>query len=179
MLASLVIVALVIMFFRVIYAPNRDVNLQLNVQKNNLRMEKEALEQFTQALSQKTLKSEATNTYDRLSMKLEILKGIKKPLTKETSVLLATLTGKPFLRGVVVKEMNDLPVKEEAGLRKAGFSIVAQGSFPNILRYIARMEQLPVLMTIDDVSLKSVSLTSKELELELYGTLLSIGEQGT
>lgn len=176
LLGALVIVGILIMFVRVVYGPKKDFNAGIKVKRDALKAEKESLEQLTKVLTEKMAKTESTNTFDRLSTKLEILKGEKEPLAKETSALLAHITGKPFLKGVVLKEVSDQSPKTLGGYKSAAFFLNAEGSFSNIVRYMERVEQLPALLTIDDVSLQSITVKSKQLSAELTGTLFALGD---
>lgn len=175
-LSLVMIMALFGMFFRVIYFPKRAANVQLNSQITSLRLERDALQKFTEALAFKLKESPQREPPKQLASKIRILKGEAKPLTKVTSDLLTHLTAPAFLRGLLVREMSDLPAKQEIGYQKAGFFINAEGTFDGITKYLERMDAMPVLLTIDNVSMKATAPKAARVSAEISGTLFSLGE---
>lgn len=176
LLGIVAILAVVVMFFRVIYLPKRDAARQRKTQIQNLTLEKEALKKFTEALVQATQKSLSQKAREQKGVadvptKIRVLRGELPPVADKTAPLLALLTSPRFTQGITVRSMSDLPPKKENNYEKSSFFINVQGSFPQVLRYVERIEEVPALTMIDNVSLKTIDTKGTEVELELNGTL--------
>ena len=177
LLAGLVMLAIFVMFVRVIYSPKKDEVTRLKSQVKNLKMEKDALNKFTQALRETALKEQLQVAKELPSIKVQVLKGDVKSVAKETAALLSLVTSQPFLKGILVKEMSDLSPKQEKGYKKADFFINAQGSFRNMIDYLDRIRKLPVLLVLENIDLKVVDEKAARVELELNGALFQVEER--
>lgn len=174
LLGVAVILVLLAMYFRVLYSPKQLSNVQLKTQVENLKLEKEALEKFTEVLKQKI--PETKTAFDSpLLTKIQILKGEQEPVTRETSDLLTYITSQDFLKGIRIREMSDLAVKKQEGYQRQNFFIQMEGSFTNITRYLEKMEAMPALMTIDNILVKTETPKAARVELELNGSLFALG----
>lgn len=178
-LGFLVIIALFVMFLRVLYFPKRGEAQGFRGQIQNLKLEKEALTKFTEALIQATQKTGPDKQKNPLSLsvKLRVLRGELPSVTEETAPLLSLLTSPQFLTGITIKSMSDLPPKKEEGYQKSSFFMNAQGSFPHIIQYLEKIEQVPALMAIDNVALKTIDTRASEVDLELNGTLFQMKDK--
>jgi len=176
-LAGLVMLAIFVMYARVFYSPKSTEVARLKSQVKNLKMEKEALEKFTQALRETTLKEQLKAAKEPPSIKIQVLRGDVKSVAKETSALLSLVTSQPFLKGILVKEMNDLPLKQEKGYKKGDFFINAQGPFRNMTDYLDRIRKLPVLLVLENIDLKVVDTKAAKVEIELNGALFQMEER--
>lgn len=176
-LAGLVMLAIFVMFVRVIYSPKKDEVTRLKSQVKNLKMEKDALDKFTQALRETALKEQLQAAKELPSIKVQVLKGDVKSVAKETPALLSLVTSQPFLKGILVKEMSDLAPKQEKGYKKADFFINAHGFFRNMIEYLDRMRKLPALLVVENIDLKVVDEKAARVELELNGTLFQMEER--
>ncbi|MDO8526405.1 MAG: hypothetical protein Q7T03_01815 [Deltaproteobacteria bacterium] len=174
-LALLVVLALLAMFFRVIYAPKREATQQLQSQIQNLKLEKEALEKFTEALRNKQPLPEGGK--ETSSLKMQILKGEVKPIVNKTATLLAFITSQQFLRGVRIKGMSDIPPKSLQGYKRADFFLDAQGPFRSVISYVDRIEQTPALVLLENLSIKSIDTKATQVDMELNGTLFELEEK--
>lgn len=179
LLGFLVIVALFVMFLRVLYFPKREEAQGFRGQIQNLKLEKEALTKFTEALLQAMRKTGREDQKSPISIpiKLRVLKGELPAVTEETAPLLSLLTSPQFITGITVKSMSDLPPKKEEGYQKSSFFINAQGSFPHVIHYLKKIEQVPALMAIDNVALKTIDTRASEVDLELNGTLFQMKDK--
>lgn len=172
-LALIAALGILVLFMRIFYFPERVAQMGLASKGDNLKLEKEALEKFTQALlKQLPLKKEST-----LTPQLKILKGEMAPFAKETSLLLTQLTTPQFLRGVAVKKMSDLPPQKKDGFYHSAFLVHSQGPFQNVFNFLGRVERFPALMTIDNITLNSLDSKAAQVELELSGTMYHLGEE--
>lgn len=175
LLSLVMIVAIFAMFFRVIYFPKRESSQQLRNQIMGLKMERDALQKFTEALSSKLQESGRQEPPKQLSTKLQILKGTLQSLSEETSDLLSHLISTPLLKGLVIREMSDVPPKKETGYLKSGFFINAEGTFKNVTKYLERIDALPVLLTIDNISMKALAPKANKVSVEMNGSLYALG----
>ena len=170
-LSGLVLLAFVTMFFRVVYFPKRDGNEDLAKKIVASELEQSSLEKFTQALMQATPQKV---TLQVQSPALQVLKGSEKPAAKAIADLLSILSDRDFLQGLSVKELNDLPPKQERGYRKITFTVKVAGPFVAAMNYIKRVENLPVLLSVDLIEMLSPAFQSEEITLELIGTLIEM-----
>ena len=175
-LGVLVIVALFVMFFRIVYFPKKEDVDQMKGQIQSIQLEKEALEKFTQALLKTAPQGQEAQTKNNRSIKEQILMGETKPLANALPPLLSYITSQKFLKGIVIKAISDIPLKQETGYKKADFFIDAQGSFGNITRYLERIEKVPALVGISNVTIKAIDTKATQVALELGGTLFELEE---
>ncbi len=166
-LALVVVLGILVAFLRGIYLPHRLEQAQLETKVQTLRLEKDALEKFTQALLKQLPQKKKRET----SPKLKILKGEMAAYAEATSLLLAQLTTPQFLRGAAVKKMSDLPPEKKNGYYQSSFLIGSQGPFQNVFGFLERVEQFPALMTVDNIMLKSLDTKAAYVELELSGMM--------
>lgn len=171
-LALMVVLGILVAFFRGIYLPARAEYTQLGSKIQNLKLEKEALEKFTQAL----LKQVPMKRESNLSPQLKILKGDMASYAEETSLLLAQFTTPQFLKGIDVKKMSDLPPVKKNGHYQSSFFINVQGPFQNILDFLGRVEQFPSLTTVNNITVKALDSKAAYVELDLDGTMYHLGE---
>ena len=162
-LALLALLALVVLFFRIIYVPNRDLKAQLENQRENLILERGALLKFNEALLA-TITQTAPKEESRPTEKMQM----------EISTLLRTLTSHDFLGGVMVKKMSDIPAITDKGFQRISFFIEINGRFQNIIDYLNRVQQLAALITIDQITLKVSETKAARIDLELNGTLFQL-----
>lgn len=169
-LALVAILGILVLFFRTFYFPKRIEKSQLEVQIQNLKLEKEALEKFTQALLKQVPKAGKEET----PPKIRILKGEMAPFAQETSHLLAQISTPEFLKGVRIKKMSDLPPQKREGYSQSNFLINAQGPFQNVYSFLDRTEHFPALMVVDNITLKALDSKAANVELEMNGTLFHL-----
>lgn len=172
-LALIVLVGIGVLFFRVVYFPKRIASVQGATKLQNLQLEQQALEKFTQALLKQLplMKKETTP-----SPQLRILKGEMAPYAEATALLLAQWSSPQFLRGVDIKKMSDLPPQKVEGYWKSNFAVQVIGTFRQVFSFLEQIEKFPALVTVDNITLKAINTKASRVDLELSGTLYHLGE---
>lgn len=172
-LALIVFLGIGVLFFRVGYLPKRIASAQAKVQIQNLELEKQALEKFTQAL----LKQLPMAKQKPLpSPKFRILKGEMAPYAQETSLLLAQWSSPQFLKGLEIKKMSDLAAQKTEGYWKSNFGIQVVGTFRQIFNFLEQIGKFPALVTVDAITLKAIDTKASRVDLELSGTMYHLEE---
>lgn len=170
-LSLLVAAGILLIFLRSVYFPHRVAQAQISVKLHNLELEKEALQKFTQALSQQVPRIQALQE----SPHIKILHGEMAPFADATAPLLAQITAPQFLRGVEIKKMSDLAPDKHNGYAISSFSIQAEGPFRAVLYFLERVEKFPALVTIDNITFKTLDSKASRVDLELNGSLYQLG----
>ncbi|MDP2600620.1 MAG: hypothetical protein Q8P84_07830 [Deltaproteobacteria bacterium] len=173
-LGLLVSVALFAMFLRVVYFPKKEAAEQLRSQIHNLILEREALQKFTDALLTTLSRQSATKQPSKGSSDAQILKGEARAIVEEISPFLEKMTTPQFLQGVLVRSMSHIPPKNENGFLKTSFFMEAHGSFRNVTSYLERIAALPVLVSIDNVSLKTTDAKTAQVDVEISGSFFQM-----
>ena len=176
-LGALVLLAVFVMFLKVIHLPKQEATAQLKTQINTLKLEKEALQKFTAALlatlpQKKEGQREQPGNFD-----IQILKGKGEPVAKTISPLLEYITTPQFLNGVAIKSMSYLEPKNENGFVRTSFAVEAHGSFRMITRYLERLANLPALVRIDNVSVKTTDPKAAKVDIEINASLFQLEAQ--
>lgn len=170
-LGGIVILALLMLFFRVVVLPQQVEKEKKRGQHQALLLEKNALEKFNLALQERpiTLRKEAP----RATPALQVLHGERAAMATEVPELLAKIVHPAFLKGVTLKEMGHTPPKEEERFKKEGFFLKLQGSYYQIIHYVERIEQAPAMVTLDHLTLKTIDPKAAQVDMELTGTLFA------
>src|SRR3989338_3814155 len=169
-LGLLVCAAIFTMFLRVVYFPKKEAAEQLQSQIHNLKLEREALQKFTEALlvtlsKQKEIRQKAKGSPDA-----RILRGETKAAAEEISPFLERITAPQSLQGITIRSMSYVPPKNENGFSKTSFFLEAYGSFRNVTGYLERLAALPVLASVDNVSLKTTDIKAAQVDAEIGGS---------
>lgn len=170
-----VLISIFVLFFRLIYFPKRIDQVQLQSQVQSLRAEKEALQKFTEALRLSLTMKKASGAKEA-TPPLQILKGELDPLATDTPTLFDYFATPEFSKGLLIKEMNDLPIKKETHYKKTNFYMNIEGSFKNTLDYLKRVEKFPAILSVDDIGLKNTDVKASQVALEMHGTLYQLEE---
>lgn len=174
-LTLLVMVSMALLFYRVLYSPKHQNRMALKTQLQNLTMEKEALEKFTQTLLEKIPEKEIGALSPSLTTKIKILNGEMEPVARETKDLLLQFTTPKILSGIDIKEMNnETGIGSKLPYTEGKFSLLAEGTFGNVTKYLERLEEIPALFIIDNVSITAVTPQAARVHIDLKGSLLAL-----
>ncbi|MDZ4225073.1 MAG: type 4a pilus biogenesis protein PilO, partial [bacterium] len=136
--------------------------------------EREALQKFTDALLTTLSRQRATKQPSKGSSDAQRLKGEARAIVEEISPFLEKMTTPQFLQGVLVRSMSHIPPKNENGFLKTSFFMEAHGSFRNVTSYLERIAALPVLVSIDNVSLKTTDAKTAQVDVEISGSFFQM-----
>lgn len=175
LLSGAAMVLILIIFFRLVYIPSNQNQVNLNTQIINLRMEKDALEKFVKALQQKLPSLKGREIKGPMTAKTKILMGEEEPMTENVAELFKLLSAHSFLKGVRIQELSHIPLKSANGYTEQSFFIGLEGTFRNVAAYLSRVEALPALLSVDNLSIKVVTPKASEIRLELNGSLFALG----
>ncbi|MBI1909557.1 MAG: type 4a pilus biogenesis protein PilO [Deltaproteobacteria bacterium] len=169
--ASLVILILLsTLFFRLFYLP-RQQGLRLEKSRlQGLRLERDSLKKVYSQTNVAPLVAKKPPPDD---IKLKVLNEEIQPLSISSMPdFLKELTSPRFLRGLEVVSIHDKPALQEEGYDLATSVVALQGSFFTISSLVDRIEKIPLLVKIRDLSLKTTekggSDVVAELTLEFY-----------
>ena len=162
-------------FFRHVYTPKIKQTQIISKELKTLKIEKDALEQLTEAMRQNRPTDRPQE--EMLSPKMSILSGETKPAVQGITPLLAYITTPQFLNNIAIKSMSGILEKKESGYNKFAFIIHADGSFRNVSNYIKRIEELESLVLIDTINLKTGNTKSAQVAMELKGILFEWGTE--
>lgn len=172
-LALLFIVALFSMFLRTFYLPRSEEIQKMKQRIEAMRLEKEALEKFTSALTlQDPGKLEAMEGPP--NVRLAILSGTKKPAQKSVPELLETLTSPSFRQGLHIDSLHFSPPAVEKGITKTSFALNAGGAFPRLIPFLEKIDNLEALVSVEGISLNIESAGGTVVSLEISGNFYSI-----
>lgn len=175
-LILLLLPALFMLFYRVIYAPKKLLITQLKGRVQTLTLEKKALEKFTQALIQKLPEATPSALSKSIDTKIKILNGDLKTEAKDASEILQRLSAKPAIDDITITGMKDKSSEKAAGFQKRKFTIIAVGSFRNITKYLETIDEIQALFTIDNIALQAVAEKAAKITVQLDGSLYGLGE---
>lgn len=174
-LFGMVVLFVVILFFRIIYKGQGQRVEILRGRIEALQVEKEALIQFSEGMprvARETLLSE------RRGIKFKILAGQVRSSYDDLSALLKEITAPQFLGTVQVENLSTLPAVLDQGFLKTDFTIDVRGSFADLLQYLERVEQFPAVAILENISLKSAEGQPQDVQAEILGRFFQIKTTG-
>ncbi len=176
-LFGMVILFVVILFFRVVYKGQGQRVEILRGQIEALQVEKEALIQYSSAtprIVRETLLSE------RRGIKFKILAGQVRSSYDDLSALLKEITAPQFLGSVRVENLSTLPAVLDQGFSfsRTDFTLDVRGSFADLLQYLERVEQFPALANLENISLKIAEGQPQDVQAEILGRFFQIKTTG-
>lgn len=172
-LFALVLVVMVVVFLKGLYAPQLRKVESLKGKILSLTLQRDALKKFAM-LSPEKVRSLSR----RKGVKIKILSGELTPAYQDLTSLLAELTRPAVLSGVSVQYLSYQPSAQEEGYMRTDFAINVRGSFTDVLNYVERMEQFPALFHLEGVSLKIIEEQPQEVESEIQGRFYRLGTGG-
>lgn len=107
---------------------------------------------------------------------MKILSGEVTATSHTVNDLLGHLSEPSFLGGMEIQKMSFLPESREKGYRQTDFTINLSGNFPDMVRYLERLEQFPALFYLETVNLTAAEGQPQELNIELTGRFFDLEE---
>lgn len=168
-LFGLVFIAVIVLFFRMVYTPNAVRLIDLRQRVANLQMEKAALEKFQ--LSTPKIRPSVTPSKN---IQARVLSGDILSEFHDVTALLSKVTEPSFRGDLAVGSFNYLaPVVTDSPIQTVDFVLKSHGQFSSLLEYIQRLEQFPAVFKIKDVSLE-MNRTDHQVFGEIGGRFFEI-----
>ncbi len=168
-LFGLLLIAVIVLFLRMVYTPNAVRLIDLKQRVANLQMEKAALEKFQ--LSTPKIRPSVVPTKN---IQARVLSGDILSEFHDVSALLSKVTEPSFRGDLTVGSFNyQAPVVTESPIQTVDFMLKPHGRFSSLLEYLQRLEQFPAVFKIKDISLE-MNRTDHQILGEIGGRFFEI-----
>ncbi len=167
----LVLLVLLVLYFRVVFSSQKDAINQLQSQREALSLEKEALKKFMETTP---TVARSTTLLQKKGTKAKIILGEVKPSYGAISQVLEQITQVEFLSGVSVKGIHYEPLQGEKGYSHLDFNLHLQGGFADLMKYLGRLEQFPALINLEQIQFSVLPYPSEDLEVQIQGRFFQI-----
>jgi hypothetical protein len=176
-LFGVVIVVMVVSFFRVFHAPQSKQIGELKKGLSGLQMEQQALSKFL-ATTPKIFEQGASDQHR--SMKAKIVNGEMPSAFHEIETVVTQFADPAFLGGAVIEKLSYQAkvMEKDKGWSHTDATINLVGTFSDIVGYLERLEQFPALFSVENVSFDVNETQPQELKVEVKGSLYAIEKPG-
>jgi hypothetical protein len=174
LLFAAVVLALVVVFFRVAYAPLASQVEVRRARVQGLVLERDALVRF----SRTTPVVSRGGSDVAHGAKMRLITGAVRPTFRLLSDLLSEVSHPNFLGGVEVRSLSYLAPAKDEGYERTDFSLKVAGGFSQVIRYLERLENFPALFHIQDLSMDSGEGLA-ELQAVIGGRFYTVGASMT
>lgn len=175
-LTVVILMALVGVFFKMIYSPRSKVLGDLKTKQTSVEKDLKVLEDETKLLAMQKEQRQAQKKVSP-NIKLQILNGDLKTELADLSDLINTITEKSPGLGVEIESLSGKTPIEGKGYSKTPLEIKTRGSFESNIKFLDQIADLKALVSIDSVEFATdadekgiVNLTAKTtlFQLEEY-----------
>jgi Tfp pilus assembly protein PilO len=173
LLAIMVLMALLLVFYRVLFEPRSELNEELQKQMTTLDAQIKSLEKEVKALKDNQSRNiAAQNTTTSLNKKVQILKGERPTSIVSISNLMNHVT--QVSRGILVHSLSTGNDMDSSNFKKTPLTIKARGNYAQVMAFLEEMDKIEALVSIDKINLQMDEIVKGDINLEMVATMYQV-----
>jgi len=173
-LSIIVMLCFVYALFAYFYTPNSEKADVIKIDLEETVVKKQGLEKLITALKKKqkealneTLQDSALEASS--DTRIQLLKKYKDPIFTNVAEFLNAVNQHDFKSGVDLDGVKYGAEIKNNGYSSTAFSLSVTGRFTNIVEFIRRLEDLPILISFDQIKIEVNKTNPKMVVMELGG----------
>lgn len=174
LLAIAVILVVSYALYANLYVPNATKVKDLRASLSELVTKGEGVKKLIDALQKRNTEQESeakkqAQMQAKSDPRVQLLKQYKDPVFANVSEFLNALNQYEFRSGV---ELNGIKYGADVNLKgytSTTFSLNVSGRFSNVLEFVRKLEELPVLISLDKITIEVNKTDAKQVIMELGG----------
>lgn len=173
-LAGLIVLAILIVFTRFFYTPQKAQLAEIKTQFTTVQKERDSLKAEITILQAKKNASRPAVSAPSADLTQQILKGETPPDFSETSGAIEHMTRLASKRSIDVDSISSRPPEQKSGYKRVAIQMKAHGTFKSITALLGDFEEARALMVVDDLSISTESAVSGEMIIDLKASLFEV-----
>ncbi|MBF0106272.1 MAG: type 4a pilus biogenesis protein PilO [Deltaproteobacteria bacterium] len=162
------------------YAPKKKMAQDLKAQIAEITEKKSGIEKLNKALlekyeeQKKEMKKQAMMV-ETLDPRIKMIKDQKDYGYGSINQILSHITQEDFKLKVSINSLKyDLPISQK-GYKATFFYIMATGRFVDVMEFVENIEDIPALISLDNISINTNKSDSNRVNVDLKGTFYQLG----
>lgn len=178
-LAIIVMLTICYMSYNTFYSPKKKLATELSDKVTKIEAEIKSVTQLNQTLQKKyeeqevEMKKESKEVASQ-NQKLQMIQRSMSPEYRNISDFLSAVTHPRFRIKLVIDSFKYDAPKKEKGFTSSVFKITASGKFQNMVEFIRKLEEVPALVSLDNISIKISDKDTSLVFLDLSGTFYQL-----
>lgn len=174
-LAVLVMLTLCYMSYITFYSPEKKLATERSEKFNKVQAEIKSVMQLNQTLQKKYEEQEMEIKKESKEMasqnqKLQMIQRSVSPEYRDISDFLKAITHPKFRSKMVIDSFKYDAPRKDKGFTASQFKITASSKFQNVVEFIKKLEEVPALVSLDNLSIKLSDQDTSLVFLDLSGT---------
>ena len=180
LLAIIVIIGLCFACYMNLYKPKQIKTADLNKQIKEIVEKKTGIEKLNHALEAKQkLQSLEMQKQEQMAETLDprilMIKNQQDSDYKDISQFLNQITKPDFKSSISINSLKYDATSKMKGYDQTKFFLVLSGRFANIIEFIDKLEDIPALISLDKIDIKTNPNDANMVNLDLSGTFYQLG----
>lgn len=179
LLAILVMLAICYMSYINFYSPKKDLATEIFDKVTKIEADIKSVTQLNETLQkkyeeqEKEMKKESKEVASQ-NQKLQMIQRSVSPEYQNISDFLKAVTHPRFRSKMIIDSFKYDAQRKDKGFASNQFKITASGKFQNVVEFIKKLEEVPALVSLDNLSIKLSDLDTSLVSLDLSGTFYQL-----
>lgn len=181
-MVAVLMVVMCYMFFAYFYTPKSKKQAELKTQIKEIVEKKSGIEKLIRALKlkhdqqKKEMKKQAIMA-ETLDPRIRMIKDQKDYGYRDINAFLSRITRDDFKARVNISSLKyDRPIVKK-GYKSTAFYLMSTGRFIDVMEFIQKLENIPALISLDNINIQINKSDSNRVTLDLRGTFYQLGSE--